>query len=146
MQLDLSNLELNVFALQWNWDMKLTASIKLCLCSEPPLTQDVDSQKHVFWCCCDFGSARPLPVSPGFWVPGEGNYTHWHLDFLCNFFVGRTYIFKCDDGLSLFHYLAPFSRHFDMNCLNLNNKPVLKLLTGGVYLVIIKWHWDVIYP
>lgn len=40
---------------------------------------------------------RPVPVtvSSMFWVPfdSEANTTQWHLDFFCNFSVGKTYIF-----------------------------------------------------
>lgn len=34
------------------------------LSSSLPITQAANSQKLVFWSCCGYGSARPLPVRP----------------------------------------------------------------------------------
>lgn len=49
-----------------------------------------------------------------FWAPlnGKRNCSHWQLDFLSNFFVRKTWTFRCYDGLSLFHWEMPFSCYF----------------------------------
>lgn len=99
----------------WTWDLLTSTSVNLCLkllSREPPITQAVDSRKLVFWLCCGFGSARPLPVrvSSSCQVPldGVGNCPHWHLGFLCNFSKGKTYTFKGYIVLSVFLLLVAF--------------------------------------
>lgn len=107
--------------------------MKLLSC-DLPLTQAVDSQKHVFWFNCDFGSARPLPAGVFFslQVPFDdvGLCTYWQLGFLWNFSSGKTYTFK---GCNVCVFSLIIFRHNDSNI----------LLPAVKYCPYISYEWVV---